>query len=290
MSNGYQPETVDEIEVPVGYGTNSRLVSWSDFLARHFNSSMEPEYARRMKAAFLFAHLELHLQIGIGSGGPRANPHPISPASMRGQSFHQKQRYNDGTWWWTAADLVVWQGGGKANRAPTWDEVQFFELFACHAFIGETTATRSDDEPWHVQPREQRGWGGWVTRGRLRPIPNVEFDVPTEPAPEPTNPPPEPPTNPSKPPTNPNEVEVQVQELVKGKTDNDANLSGQPVLMFQNQASKFFGKSLKLDGVYGSKSEQACKDIQAFFGLKADGRCGPKTWDIVLNMPMNYIN
>lgn len=282
-----RPETVDEIEVPVGYGTNSRLVSWSDFLARHFNSSMEPEYARRMKAAFLFAHMDMGLQIGIGSGGPRANPHPVSPASMRGQSFHQLQHYNDGTDWWTAADLVVWQGDGKPNRAPTWDEVEFFRDFGLHAFIGEGTATTSDDEPWHVQPEEQRGWGGWVTRGRRRPVPDIEFTIPTE-VPEPTSPP-KPPTTPTPKPTpNPNEVDVQIQTIKEGS--NDSKLPGSPVKMFQVQATQFFGKQLKYDGACGPKSAQAIKDIQAFFGLKVDGICGPKTWDVVLNMPMNYIN
>jgi peptidoglycan hydrolase-like protein with peptidoglycan-binding domain len=46
-----------------------------------------------------------------------------------------------------------------------------------------------------------------------------------------------------------------------------------------------FGQDVGLvDGQYGARSKQACVNIQIFFGLLADGECGPKTWAVVLGV------
>lgn len=54
--------------------------------------------------------------------------------------------------------------------------------------------------------------------------------------------------------------------------------SGTAVVEFQRKMNKASGTSLALDGKYGPRCVEACKNFQRFFGLVADGVCGPKTW------------
>lgn len=267
---------------PIGYRKSEGTI---DEVMAHASEGheMEPEYARRLRAWII----SQGGHIGIGDGW-RPNPSNTSPASQRGRSFHQSQQFDGGFFGHAAVDLVARnyddEGNTLNHRAPRWDEVPTRDngldiKTGLHCFIS--------GEPWHIQALEMRGYRSWVTLGRQRPVPDYDQDLdPVDPIDPPTQPPIDPPTQPPA----QGEVDVKVQELVVGQRDDDRELSGQPVMMFQNQASKFFGKNLKLDGLYGPKSEQACKDIQAFFGLVVDGRCGPKTWDVVLNMPMNYID
>ncbi len=56
------------------------------------------------------------------------------------------------------------------------------------------------------------------------------------------------------------------------------NMRGEDVKEFQEAANKLINAGLKLDGTFGPASEQAAKDLQMFFSLKADGIVGPDTW------------
>lgn len=40
------------------------------------------------------------------------------------------------------------------------------------------------------------------------------------------------------------------------------------------------------DGNFGAKTEERIKAIQAFFGMTVDGIVGPKTWEILINIPI----
>jgi hypothetical protein len=41
------------------------------------------------------------------------------------------------------------------------------------------------------------------------------------------------------------------------------------------------------DGNFGAKTEERVKAIQAFFGMTVDGIVGPKTWEILINIPLS---
>lgn len=61
---------------------------------------------------------------------------------------------------------------------------------------------------------------------------------------------------------------------------------GHAVRIFQTMANQGAGQGLKVDGLYGDSSRQACVNLQRFFKLKVDGKCGQQTWGI-LNLCMD---
>jgi hypothetical protein len=88
-------------------------------------------------------------------------------------SFHQDQRYADGTVWYTAVDLVA-RNPGTVHRAPRVDE--------CPQ-QGSAEAKRwgvhiNTSESWHIQPIENDGYQTWVNAGRKRPVPG--YPIPNE--------------------------------------------------------------------------------------------------------------
>lgn len=72
----------------------------------------------------------------------------------------------------------------------------------------------------------------------------------------------------------------------------DPLMRGDDVKRFQEAANEIIKAGLTVDGIYGSKSEAAAKDLQAHFNLTVDGIVGPKTWaaiDAALTPPQtNY--
>ncbi|TDD35385.1 peptidoglycan-binding protein [Actinomadura sp. KC06] len=57
---------------------------------------------------------------------------------------------------------------------------------------------------------------------------------------------------------------------------------GNDVKNWQTQMNKR-GFHLKVDGIYGPKSADDCRDLQKMAKLKVDGIVGPKTWDATWN-------
>lgn len=51
--------------------------------------------------------------------------------------------------------------------------------------------------------------------------------------------------------------------------------------VFQSALNHLSGTNLAVDGIYGAASAQACRNWQRFFGLAADGVCGPATWESI---------
>ncbi len=290
--------SVDDVRVAAGYGNWSRLISWDDFVDRHINGSIEPEFSRRLQAALWYANTVMYqetgLIIGVGSGGPRSFNNPVSGASRANRSFHQLQQFWDGKQYWMAADLVVWQGDGKANRSPRWSEVEFFKDFALHAFIGENTDTNRDDEPWHIQTVEVRGWQAWVNRGRQYPIPNRAFTYGPDqttpgvwpiknPAPDPVQPP-HGKTIPQKATTNIMKALPVLDITNPGPTVKDGHvmrLQALLNLMEQNEGDKPIAE----DGFFGPVTQSLLIEYQGKRNLAQDGVCGKKTWAAIMGVP-----
>lgn len=147
---------------PSGYGTD--LVPLDELRRIHTASGdgfgMEPTYEGR-----LFAWIESQGGlIGIGDGW-RPYGDDVSDASSSNKSFHQTQRFWDGTQWFCAVDLVA-QDPGTVHRSPTWAEVPeqgsaAAASWGVHANVG--------GEPWHLQPVELDGFDSWDAMGRPRP-------------------------------------------------------------------------------------------------------------------------
>lgn len=70
-------------------------------------------------------------------------------------------------------------------------------------------------------------------------------------------------------------VNVELDVLSKGST-------GGQVQTIQALLNGFINSRLSLDGIYGSKTEQAVKNYQKSRGLDVDGIVGAKTWNRIL--------
>lgn len=144
---------------PIEYAKS--LVTMSQMRAQ-FENHMEPEFARR-----LFNWIES--QGGaIGIGGGRRTVQPDRPGfAPPGMSFHQDQRFADGTVWYSAVDLVH-RNGAQVHRAPTVDECpQQNSAEAARWGVHINTS-----ESWHMQAVPQDGYMSWLNAGRPRPNPS----------------------------------------------------------------------------------------------------------------------
>lgn len=74
-------------------------------------------------------------------------------------------------------------------------------------------------------------------------------------------------------------IEVTVTTVRRGST-------GPKVKKMQALLNANFGQSVVEDGNFGAGTEQALKSVQSFFGLTVDGICGPKTWALLINLPL----
>jgi len=62
---------------------------------------------------------------------------------------------------------------------------------------------------------------------------------------------------------------------------------GSPVKRLQALLAANFGQTVTVDGNYGPQTSAAVLNVQRFFGLVADDICGPKTWEIILSLPVD---
>ena len=151
---------------PDGY--RSEMIPLAEMRARH-EAKMHPEFARRF-----FAYME-HRAGTLGVGGGWRLRQPDKPgAAPDGKSFHQTQTFPSCRGY-AAVDLVV-PVPGKAHRAPTWAETEDAPAYGLHTFIRTPI-----EEPWHLQPKELRGWQTWANAGRPDLL---RFTLPTEPTEE----------------------------------------------------------------------------------------------------------
>jgi peptidoglycan hydrolase-like protein with peptidoglycan-binding domain len=62
-------------------------------------------------------------------------------------------------------------------------------------------------------------------------------------------------------------------------------MKGEDVKTWQNRMHQR-GWKIKVDSIYGPKSENVCRAFQAEKKLKVDGIVGPKTWDAAWTAPI----
>ena len=77
-------------------------------------------------------------------------------------------------------------------------------------------------------------------------------------------------------------ITVNVSELKKGSTGE--RVEKMQAILNVN-FTEFKKDWLTVDGQFGPVTEEKVKGVQAFFGLKVDGICGPKTWEVLINLP-----
>jgi len=222
---------MSEVLYPTGYGT--RMVTLDELMARHHPDKIHPEFARRLRAW-------LEAQGGrVGIGGSWRATQPAKPGfAPEGKSFHQSQTFAGGRVAFCAVDLVH-INPGKVHRSPTWGEVPQKNTsesgkWGLHCNV--------KGEPWHIQPIEVDGWGGWASGGRKdfgpadlpKPSEGMVFEYPGTP--------------------------------VKLGSQGDSVKLVQAVV------------GAKPDGDFGPATERRVKAWQTSKGLLADGVVGSVTW------------
>ncbi|NDU74297.1 hypothetical protein GWI34_16880 [Actinomadura sp. DSM 109109] len=65
-----------------------------------------------------------------------------------------------------------------------------------------------------------------------------------------------------------------------------ALMQGDDVHTWQDKMRKRGWTSLKVDGIYGTHSEEVCRSFQQKKGLVVDGIVGPKTWEATWKAPI----
>jgi hypothetical protein len=257
-----------DVLYPDAYGTG--MLTLAQVKAKH-GPHLHPEAARR-----LWALLEAYPgKFGVGGGyrPPGTQPN-ASGFAAPGRSFHEGQTFRSGITAYSAWDLVVVNPGGR-HRAPTWAEGELLVPFGLHTFIGRKTTTTYDDESWHAQPIEIRGYTSWVDAGRPDPDPN--FVLPAPPAVEPV--PPEP--VPSQYPFEDNYYGLYPFNVNKPKVSRPLGSTGEFVRYLQAVLRFEAGQQITIDGQFGLATETAVLNLQRFCNLVVDGWVGPKTWEVI---------
>ena len=224
---------------PTGY--SSTMVDIDELFKRHHVSKMHPEYARRLRA-WLIA------QGGrIGIGGSWRATQPVKPGfAPPGKSFHETQQFRSGGWF-CAVDLVH-VNPGKVHRSPTWDEVPRKGSVEAKLWGLHCNVTRPS-EPWHIQPVEIDGHGGWVRAGR--PEPRVGYPLPGNvPGPQPA----------------PALVFAYPGQPLRRGSQGDAVKLVQAVV------------GATPDGDFGAATDRRVRAWQKSRGMFVDGVVGPVTW------------
>lgn len=220
---------------PTGYG--SLMVDIDELFRRHHVDKMHPEFAKRLRA-WLIAQ---NGRIGIG-GSWRAVQPPKPGFAPEGKSFHQSQEFSSGRVAFCAVDLVHFVPN-KAHRAPTWDEVPKKGSAEAKQWGLHCNVTKPS-EPWHIQPIEIDGYGGWVRNGRK------DFGSITPPNPGP----------------------APINKIPYPGTPLRLGSKGDAVKLVQVLVGA------KPDGDYGAATERRVKAWQKSKKMFVDGVVGPVTW------------
>lgn len=214
-----------------------------DVLKAVHGPGMHPEFYKRF-----FAMIEAAEGLVGPGGGLRANPSNTSAASMKGNSFHQKQLFKSGLFVYQAIDTVGHAASGPKSHQVAW----YWIKDNCHRFGLMSAWNWTEPEFWHVQcwdlPRAVTSW-----RAQGSPDPFI-FQIPNEPS---------------------TPVGVFVHATVRLGDINADVYALQSVL--RNKCAQV----LTVSGKFDNATDVATKNFQKFFGLEEDGIAGPKTWELV---------
>lgn len=163
---------------PVGYGTKE--VTLEELIRMHI-AGMEPEFARRL---FNWIESKQGL-IGIGSGIRYTQPVGDGFAPQ-GKSFHLRQKFADGSFYYSAVDLNTRTATLHSSGAIRQSDVPLqgtSEAMKWGVHINVGTPGFKGFEVWHMQCVEMDGYDSWVNKGRKRPtkdypIPGTEVTPP----------------------------------------------------------------------------------------------------------------
>jgi peptidoglycan hydrolase-like protein with peptidoglycan-binding domain len=224
---------------PTGYNTS--MVDIDELFKRHHPDKIHPEFARRLRM-----WLESKGgRIGIG-GSWRAIQPPKPGFAPEGRSFHQSQQFSSGRVAYCAVDLVHINPGGR-HRSPRWEEVPRKSTVEARHWGLHCNVTKPA-EPWHIQPIEIDGWGGWNRSGRkdFSAMTVTPVTLPTPPAPALV-------------------FAYPGQPLRRGS-------QGDAVKLIQAVVGA------TPDGVFGSATDRRVRAWQKTRGMHVDGVVGPVTW------------
>ncbi len=241
----------DVVLYPWGY--NKTLVPLEKLKELARWDLLEPEMAQRMEAYLVSKGGQM------GIGGAVRFVQPVADGfAPPGKSFHELQTFVSGLKYYCAFDVVM-RNGSNVHRAPRWSEVP--QQGSGNVDIGRYGIHANvPGEPWHLQPIEIDGHGGWDDNGR--PHPDGNFDIYG--VDEPTSPP-------------------TGQYALGERTLRIASptMRGNDVQWVQNTL-KNEGLILSADGYYGLQTASRVKIMQGWNGLTQDGVVGPKTWEALL--------
>ena len=250
-----------ETTYPSGYGTAE--LTLPRLMAKHMpTDKVEPEFRRRIEN-WIKAQGG---KIGFGDILPRSGENSVSAASLANKSFHQLQKFSDGTEWACAIDLVVRRdGAGHSSGNVSWDDVpeqgsDDAEDWGVHCNVS--------NEAWHMQAVPMDGHTRWVNAGRKRPV--AGYPIPTVDSPAPAPAPAPPVSGVSKP------EQLPTLRMSPPRTQQEKNY----VALVQVILNKC-QQGVTVDGWFGSQTDKAVRNVQKFFGLEVDGIVGPKTWALL---------
>jgi len=151
---------------------------------------------------------------------------------------------------------------------------------------------------WKVQPvgsQMGRTWALWLhlefldtILGDARSIEEKLVDA----APVTPPPPPSPPVIINPPPTPPALIPGAVTVINVNVTTVRRGSTGGRVQKMQGLVNANFISPtdpiglLTVDGNFGARTDERVRAIQSFFGMTVDGVVGPKTWEILINIPL----
>ena len=230
---------------PQGLGT---MLTWEEMLTKKTVYLLHPEVQRRLYALINSA-ASLGIPLGVGTGWRKQPDPPPAGFAKPGNSWHESCPVGPESATALAIDMVP-------NVSWDWMETH------CGSF-GFRTFKYVNREPWHIQPTEisaSRKYATVCPELYTWDLPGVPDLIPPQPVGPPSN--------------GVFSVQGYRKEVKQGS-------QGKMAKCCQQEINLLSGQGVVEDGNFGPQSVGALKNVQAVLGQKADGICGPKTWQAI---------